>query len=127
MALRLWDFVKKDFMSSLGVKLTWPTAFVILVDVWLGEVVMVLLSECLVPVFSEVDLLKGVAFNLFHQAWMLHVVVDQDALFKKELFELDKHSSFFQTVRFLRFLLHLVEEGKLLFGYAKYYLICSSA
>jgi hypothetical protein len=40
---------------------------------------------------------------------MLHVVVDQDALFKKELFELDKHSSFFQTVRFLRFLLHLVE------------------
>ena len=31
---------------------------------------------------------------------MLHVEVDQDALFKKELFELDKHSSFFKTVRF---------------------------
>jgi len=40
---------------------------------------------------------------------MLHVEVDQDAFFKKELFELDKHSSFFKTVRFLRFLVHLVE------------------
>jgi hypothetical protein len=40
---------------------------------------------------------------------MLHVVVGQDSLFEKELFELDKHPSFFQTVRFLRFLVHLVE------------------
>jgi len=27
MAVRFWEFVKKDFMSSGGVKLTRPTAF----------------------------------------------------------------------------------------------------
>ena len=29
---------------------------------------MVLLSECLVPLFSEMDLLEGIVFELFHQA-----------------------------------------------------------
>jgi len=43
---------------------------------------MVLFSECLVPLFSEVDLLEGVIFKLFNQALMLYVVVGQDALFK---------------------------------------------
>jgi hypothetical protein len=64
---------------------------------------MLSISKALIPLFGEVNLLEGQSLELLHRTLDFFVSITKNTWLEKELFKLNKHSTFLKRLDLFRF------------------------